>query len=150
MCSECAAGHQDRFAVEHAAYAPRIRALVEEGQATSAPAYLRARYHRTQRRIDLEALAAGPLACDALVMPATTGPAPAPDSTGNPALNSAWSYLGRPAVSFPIGLAPDGLPLAVQLVDAREGLDRTGPLLQTAAWCENVVRRAYRAGTRSE
>jgi aspartyl-tRNA(Asn)/glutamyl-tRNA(Gln) amidotransferase subunit A len=150
MCSECAAGHQDRFAAGRSEYAPRISALIEEGLATSAAAYLRARYNRTQRRLGLEALLTGPVACDALVMPATIGPAPDRDSTGDPAFNSPWSYLGRPAVSFPIGLSSDGLPLALQLVDGREGLDRAGSLLKTAAWCEDVIRHAYRAGSRSE
>jgi aspartyl-tRNA(Asn)/glutamyl-tRNA(Gln) amidotransferase subunit A len=88
-------------------------------------------------------------ACDALVMAATIGPAPDLTSTGEPALNSAWSYLGRPVVSFPIGLSPDGLPLALQLVEGREGLDLTMPLLETASWCEDVIRRADREYARS-
>jgi aspartyl-tRNA(Asn)/glutamyl-tRNA(Gln) amidotransferase subunit A len=150
MSSECAAGHQDRFALERRNYAPRISALIEEGLATSAPAYLRARYNRTRRRLDLDALLTGSLDCSALVMPATIGPAPDVGSTGDPAFNSPWSYLGRPAVSLPIALDPDGLPLAFQLVDGREGPGRTGLLLATAAWCEDVLRRAYRATTGSE
>ncbi len=149
MCAEAAAGHAERFAAQRGDYAPQISALIEEGLATSAPAYLRARYNRNQRRLDLNALLTQRIACDALVMPATIGPAPDLTSTGDPALNSAWSYLGRPAVSFPIGLAPDGLPLAVQLVDGREGIDLTLPLLETATWCEDAVRRADRASARS-
>ena len=89
-------------------------------------------------------------ACDALVMPATTARRPTSTSTGDPAFNSPWSYLGRPAVSFPIGLSADGLPLALQLVDGREGIDLTLPLLETASWCEDVIRRAYPASARSE
>ena len=53
---------------------------------------------------------------DALITPATVSTAPDPSTTGDPAFNSPWSYTGLPTVSFPIGLAPDGLPVAVQLV----------------------------------
>ncbi len=53
---------------------------------------------------------------DALVMPATIGPARASSTTGDPAFNSPWSYTGSPAVSFPIGLSPEGLPLAIPMV----------------------------------
>jgi aspartyl-tRNA(Asn)/glutamyl-tRNA(Gln) amidotransferase subunit A len=138
MCSECAAGHQERYAAERGDYAPRISALIEEGLATSAPAYLRARSRQDQPRY--EALC---------VMPATIGPAPDPTSTGDPAFNSPWSFLGLPSVSLPIALAPDGLPLALQLVDGRPGFG-TRPLLATAAWCEAVLRHAYHAKIRSE
>ena len=47
---------------------------------------------------------------DALVTPATLGPAPDPSTTGDPAFNSPWSYLGFPTVSFPIGFSADGCP----------------------------------------
>ena len=53
---------------------------------------------------------------DALITPATLGTAPDPSTTGDPAFNSPWSYTGLPTVSFPIGLATDGLPVAIQLV----------------------------------
>ena len=80
---------------------------------------------------------------DALVMPATIGPAPDASTTGDPAFNSPWSYLGSPAVSFPIGLSPEGLPLALQMVALGTGRGESD-LLATARWCEGVIRRAYR------
>jgi aspartyl-tRNA(Asn)/glutamyl-tRNA(Gln) amidotransferase subunit A len=49
-------------------------------------------------------------------VPATTGPAPTAETTGDPAFNSPWSYTGLPAVSLPFKWTQDGLPLAVQLV----------------------------------
>jgi aspartyl-tRNA(Asn)/glutamyl-tRNA(Gln) amidotransferase subunit A len=150
MCAEAAAGHQERFVAERAHYAPRITALIEEGLATSAPAYLRARDARVHQRARLEELLTRTAQCHALVMPATIGPAPPVTSTGDPALNSAWSYLGLPAVSFPIGLTADGMPLAMQLVDGREHPGATGRLLRTARWCEDILRRAYRTSSRSE
>jgi aspartyl-tRNA(Asn)/glutamyl-tRNA(Gln) amidotransferase subunit A len=151
MCSECAAGHRQRYDAQRGRYAPKISALIEEGLATSAPDYIIARDSQGPFQVHLMALQRR-FACDALVMPATVGPAPDTTSTGDPAFNSPWSYLGRPAVSVPIGLTPDGMPLAVQLVDGRLGRSgsRTRSLLETAAWCEDVLRRAYYASTRSE
>lgn len=70
---------------------------------------------------------------DALICPATTGPAPAADTTGNPAFNAPWSYTGLPVLSIPVALSPDGLPLSLQLVGPHRG--ETG-LFAVAAWCE--------------
>ncbi|MBV8611228.1 MAG: hypothetical protein JO034_27690, partial [Singulisphaera sp.] len=97
-------------------------------------------YFSTRMREAIEVLMSG---FDALVMPATIGPAPDASTTGDPAFNSPWSYLGSPAVSFPIGLSPEGLPLALQMVAL--GAGRGEPdLLATARWCEGVIRRADR------
>lgn len=69
---------------------------------------------------------------DALLTPATTGPAPhGLDSTGNPIFCTLWSYLGLPAVSLPLFHAEDGLPFGTQLVGARGDDAR---LLRTARW----------------
>ena len=71
-----------------------------------------------------------------LVMPATTGPAPTAETTGNPLFNSPWSYTGVPSVSFPVERTPDGLPLAIQIVGAH-GSD--GEVLCIAHLCEQVL-----------
>ena len=76
-------------------------------------------------------------AYDALLSP--TAPAPAPEglaSTGDASLCAPWSYAGVPAISLPSGLAPSGLPLAVQLVQAAGASAR---LLSVAAWCERQL-----------
>ena len=53
---------------------------------------------------------------DAILTPASTGPAPKGlGSTGSPAFNFLWTYLGVPAISVPL-LETGGLPLGVQLV----------------------------------
>ena len=44
-------------------------------------------------------------------------------TTGDPAFNSPWSYLGFPDGLGPVRAEPDGLPLAVQLVGG--------------SWCED-------------
>lgn len=73
---------------------------------------------------------------DAFVTPAAIGTAPDPSTTGDPAFNSPWSYLGPPTVSFPIGLAADGLPFALQLVG---WWLREDDLLRAASRCEQAI-----------
>ena len=51
-------------------------------------------------------------------------------------VNSPWSYTGLPTVCIPIGLSPEGLPLALQLVGQRE---QEAHLLEAAAWCEEAL-----------
>jgi Asp-tRNA(Asn)/Glu-tRNA(Gln) amidotransferase A subunit family amidase len=71
---------------------------------------------------------------DALVTPATPGPAPAGlESTGDPRFNAPWSYAGTPTVSLPSALTNAGLPVALQLVGPHWNEVK---LLNVAAWCE--------------
>ncbi len=74
---------------------------------------------------------------DALITPATISTAVDISSTGDPAFNSPWSYTGLPTVSFPTGVATDGLPVAIQLIGYLS-LDRE--LLGDAEWCERAIR----------
>ncbi len=69
---------------------------------------------------------------DAIVTPATLGPAPRGlDSTGDPVMNSVWTYAGLPCLSMPLLQTEDGLPIGVQLVGGLRGDAR---LLRTARW----------------
>jgi amidase len=71
---------------------------------------------------------------DAIVAPAAPGPAPAGlASTGDPSCCTLWSLTGFPALTLPVGIASDGLPLGLQLA-ALDGADDR--LLAVAAWCE--------------
>jgi Asp-tRNA(Asn)/Glu-tRNA(Gln) amidotransferase A subunit family amidase len=71
---------------------------------------------------------------DAILTPPAPGPAPAGlDSTGDPSCCTLWSLTGFPALTLPIGLAPNGLPLGMQLAAPAGEDDR---LLSVAAWCE--------------
>jgi Asp-tRNA(Asn)/Glu-tRNA(Gln) amidotransferase A subunit family amidase len=97
-------------------------------------AYRDAKRHQAETSRDVESIFGN---ADAAVCPAALGPAPDPSSTGDPAFNSPWSYTGLPTVSFPIGLAPDGLPLGVQLVGRR---NEERHLFETALWCEAALR----------
>jgi aspartyl-tRNA(Asn)/glutamyl-tRNA(Gln) amidotransferase subunit A len=136
MATEAAAWHERRLAEHPDDYLPRIRELLTEGLATPATEYIRCRQHQAQ-------LSRAILTCfegvDALVVPATTNPAPDRTTTGDPAFNSPWSYTGLPVISFPVGLSSDGLPLAIQLVGRPFA---EADLFGVAAWCEDVIRRA--------
>ena len=67
----------------------------------------------------------------AIITPAAAGQAPGLDTTGNPAFCTLWTYCGVPAVTVPLLVGKDGLPIGVQLV-GRKGED--GRLLRTARW----------------
>jgi aspartyl-tRNA(Asn)/glutamyl-tRNA(Gln) amidotransferase subunit A len=139
MAAEAAAYHSTGLDEHPDDYPPRIRELLLEGQGLRAVQYLHA-----VGRMPIEAAAClmslARLNLHALITPATIGTAPDPSTTGDPAFNSPWSYTHLPTVSFPIGLAPDGLPVAVQLVGWS---NHDHELLRTAAWCEDVIRAAW-------
>ncbi len=133
MAVESAAFHESRLTKHADDYLPKIRSLLAEGLATPAPEYMRCREHQLQLSADMAACFAE---ADVLIMPATTGPAPDPRTTGDPAFNSPWSYTGLPAVSFPTGQFIDGLPLSLQLVGAKGA---EAELLAVSTWCEKAL-----------
>ena len=134
MAVEAAAFHEPRLRSHPEDYPANIRSLVQEGIATPAPEFARVKKHQRELSTEMRLLvrAAGTI----MLSPATTGPAPPAETTGDPAFNSPWSYTGLPTVSIPIGLSPDGLPLALQLV-GQSGEEAR--LLEAAAWCEEVL-----------
>lgn len=133
MAVEAATYHEQRLRRHPEDYDPKIRSLIEEGLACPAAEYARTKWHQIQLSREILTCFKG---VNALLTPATPGPAPDASTTGDPAFNSPWSYTGLPTVSFPAGNTPEGLPLCVQLV----GQPFTeADLLVTAAWCENAV-----------
>ncbi len=133
MAVEAAQFHEQRLRKHPEDYEPNITRLLEEGIVCSAPEYARTKEH--QERLH-SAFLTFLRKYDALLCPATTGPAPDKATTGDPAFNSPWSYTGMPSVSFPVGLSGDGLPLAIQLVGA---IRDEKSLFPTAAWCEAAL-----------
>ena len=110
---------------------PQLREMVARGRAVSAVDYNRAvEWIGLLRRL----LETPFRTVDALLTPATTGPAPMGlDSTGSPVFCTIWTYLGLPAITLPLFTDKAGLPFGAQLVgpfgdDAR--------LLRTARWLE--------------
>jgi aspartyl-tRNA(Asn)/glutamyl-tRNA(Gln) amidotransferase subunit A len=133
MAREAVEVHRTWFAKHCDQYGPQLTALLEEGAALNDEQYRAAVEHQDgwQHACD-ELLVEHPV----LVTPATTGSAPLLDTTGNPAMNSPWSYSGLPTVSLPCGLAKNGLPLGVQLI-GRRAADLQ--LLRAALWCEKLL-----------
>jgi aspartyl-tRNA(Asn)/glutamyl-tRNA(Gln) amidotransferase subunit A len=133
MAVEAAQFHGERLRKHPQDYGPNITKLLEEGLACPAPEYARTKEHQMQLRDEMSSRCVG---FDALICPATRGPAPDATTTGDPAFNSPWSYTGLPTVSFSVGLSEDGLPLAIQLVGNDTAEEK---LFQAAAWCEDVL-----------
>jgi Asp-tRNA(Asn)/Glu-tRNA(Gln) amidotransferase A subunit family amidase len=139
MAVEGAMFHEPRMKKHPEDYDPWVRGLLEEGLACPAPEYARTKEHQATLKRAILSCFEG---VDALLCPATRGPAPDASTTGDPAFNSPWSYTGLPAVSFLSAWTPDGMPLCLQLV----GLPWSeADLLATSAWCEarlDVQRRS--------
>lgn len=134
MQVEAAMHHAPFFAAHADAYGPKMRALIESGQAVRAVEYADAerqlRSFREEIRPILERV-------DALLMPVAGSTAPRGlASTGDPSFCAPWSFAGLPAIALPSGLAADGLPLSVQLVSASL-CDLQ--LLRAASWCEAIL-----------
>ena len=106
-----------------------LRGKIEAGQKVTAVDYNKA----VDRREFLNEGLAGVFdRYDAIITPATVGEAPAGlDSTGSPIFNALWTYCGTPAITLPLMVGPNGLPLGVQVV-GRRGDDAR--LLRTARW----------------
>lgn len=113
MATEAAKWHRDRFRAHREDYGPCVATLIEEGLQTRDADYRASRAHQQALTAMMARLFQSSIA--ALVTPAATGPAPDTSSTGDPCMNSPWSYTGLPTVSFPIDLTTDRLPLAIQL-----------------------------------
>jgi aspartyl-tRNA(Asn)/glutamyl-tRNA(Gln) amidotransferase subunit A len=135
MAAEAAAVHREGIAEHPDDYPPRITALIEEGLRTSALDYIRAEWNWDRDHWpEFDSLFER---ADILATPAALGPAPTPETTGDPRFNSPWSYLGLPTVTFPIGSSPEGLPLGIQLIG---NWYEDGDLLRAAALCESATR----------
>lgn len=133
MAVEAAAYHQPRLEKWPQDYGPKITSLLQEGLATPAPEYARCKEHQRQLTQEMGVCFSD---VDALLMPATTGPAPDAATTGDPAFNAPWSYTGLPTVNLPAGWSTDGLSLGIQLVGPHWS---EAELLAAAAWCEAAL-----------
>ncbi|HXD88752.1 MAG TPA: amidase [Urbifossiella sp.] len=113
MAVEAAAFHAERMKRHPDDYPPKITSLIQHGQATTALQFVELKDHLKQFRDEIEQCFVD--SWRTFITPATTGPAPADNTTGDPAFNAPWSYSGLPVVSLPVGWSPDGLPISVQL-----------------------------------
>src|SRR5499427_363207 len=101
--------------IEHSAeLSPRLAQSIDAGMAIGADDYDRARARAAAARDRLDGFFGG---CDAVIVPAAPGEAPAGlGSTGNAVFNRMWTLLGVPCVAVPARWADNGLPTGVQLV----------------------------------
>ncbi len=69
---------------------------------------------------------------DAIITPAAAGQAPVGlQSTGDPAFCTLWTLCGLPAISLPLMVGGDGMPIGVQMVGQRR---HDGRLIGNARW----------------
>jgi Asp-tRNA(Asn)/Glu-tRNA(Gln) amidotransferase A subunit family amidase len=74
---------------------------------------------------------------DAIITPATPGPAPAGiDATGSPVMNTIWTFSGRPALTVPLLQDEQGLPIGVQIVGAH---DDDARLFRSTRWLLDIL-----------
>lgn len=133
MAKGAANFHKDRIAKHPEDYQPKIKSLIEEGLAISEEDWQAAlKFQEFSQELARKMFAE----VDVLVTPASKGAAPDKATTGDPIMNSPWSFLGLPTITFPMGLSDDGLPLGVQLIGKpHEEL----ALYRAALWCESVL-----------
>ncbi len=112
-----------------------VRAFCAEGYALDPARYDAALALARECR---ERLAGAIGACDVLLVPGATGEAPAVDCLGDASMNVVWSLLHAPAITFPGGNGPAGLPLGLQVI-GRIGDDPR--LLACADWMAARVSR---------
>ena len=110
-----------------------LKGMIEDGRQTSALDYLHGR--------DARSYYAGLLdetfeECDALLTLSTVTTAPEGMATGSPSANSLWSLTGLPAISLPLLVGENDMPLGVQLVGPRGDDAR---LLRAANWLINTL-----------
>lgn len=113
---------------------PETRAAMEQGRACPARDYIAALDWRGVLNAALDEIFER---CDAILTPATPGPAPEGlSSTGSAVYNGIWTLCGTPAVTLPLFTASNGLPMGAQLI-GRRGDDAR--LLRTARWLWQAV-----------
>ena len=101
--------------IEHSAeLSPRLAQQLDVGMAVGADVYDAALARAAAARAALGVFFGE---CDAVLVPAAPGEAPAGlGNTGNPIFNRMWTLLGVPCVTLPARWADNGLPTGVQLV----------------------------------
>jgi Asp-tRNA(Asn)/Glu-tRNA(Gln) amidotransferase A subunit family amidase len=93
---------------------PRLGQMIDEGMSVGLGDYEAAVALTAKARASLDTFFGH---CDALLVPAAPGEAPAGlGYTGNPIFNRMWTLLGTPCVTMPAIWGDSGLPTGIQLV----------------------------------
>lgn len=131
LAFEAARDFSSEWRNHRALLSPQISELIEEGLALSPARYESAQACRAASIAALEDLFGG---ASFLLAPSALGEAlPREEGTGDPLMSRAWTLLGLPSISLPIGTGPSGMPLGLQIA-ARPGQDVS--LLAAAQWIE--------------
>ena len=116
---------------------PRLAQMLDAGMAIGAEVYDAALARTEAARAGLDAFFGG---CDAVLVPAAPGEAPAGlGYTGNPVFNRMWTLLGAPCATLPARWGENGLPTGVQLVGRSRDDAR---LMACAAFLEQALARS--------
>lgn len=111
-----------------------LRDMIERGQQVSDTDYQQALAHMSDYNDFLGEVFED---YDAILTPATPGPAPAGiEATGSPVMNTIWTFCGTPAINLPILQSPDGLPMGVQVVGERNDDAR---LFRSTRWLLDIL-----------
>ena len=130
MAVEAAAVHEDQFREKKPMYGEYIQGFISSGLLVPATAYLRAQRLRTEIIEDIIRVVKD---YDCVVCPSTVDTAPEGlEWTGSPAFNAPWSLTGLPSITVPMGLAPNRLPMGLQIVGTPYS---EWKLLEVADWC---------------
>jgi Asp-tRNA(Asn)/Glu-tRNA(Gln) amidotransferase A subunit family amidase len=106
-----------------------LRARVEKSMAISAADYLMAKDRMFHVMNAFDEFFAN---YDAILCPAALGTAPhGLGSTGNPIMQTVWSFAGLPSLNLPLLTLSNGLPLGVQAVSSYQNDAR---LLRSSRW----------------
>jgi len=123
--TEAAAYHKERMATEPQRFGADVRLRLDAAAAFTGVDYAQARQTGREWRHRLRGLFHGQI--DVIALPTT--PVPALQIAGLDSVaagklmlkfNYPFSLSGMPALSFPVGLTQDGLPVGMQLVAPRE------------------------------
>jgi Asp-tRNA(Asn)/Glu-tRNA(Gln) amidotransferase A subunit family amidase len=128
--AELALNLEREWAAGRSRLSAALRERLERGRAVGAVEYIGALARVAPLVESLDELFAQRY--DAILTPAASGTAPEGlGSTGDPGFCILWTFCGMPAISVPLMVGANGLPLGVQLVGPRHGDAR---LLRTARW----------------
>jgi Asp-tRNA(Asn)/Glu-tRNA(Gln) amidotransferase A subunit family amidase len=116
MAAEAAITHREWFSAYSHFYSNETAELVRRGQGVRQDKFAECRAGREKLRERLSHIISSHN-LTALIAPSAVGPAPAGlEKTGDPVMNTPWTYAGLPAVSLPCGFSREGLPMGLQVV----------------------------------
>jgi len=137
LASEAAAIFKDLVERYPDRTSDRLKELVRTGMAHTAYDYLAAKALQAKLQSEFPAHISG---FDAVLTLPALGEAPESlGHTGDAVYCAPWTLLGVPAISLPVGLGQNGLPLGLQIVGAYHEDLRT---LRAAKWIETALNLA--------